>query len=352
MDLKSVSIFIISRHKTMKNKIIMLSALCFFTSLGAQQRETIGTVERLLPEMNQYVALGAKIEILAEGFGWSEGPVWVDRLNAVLFSDVPANKVYQWNEKNGLNVFLDPSGYTGIAPREKKGSLNAMNRDESGSNGLVLDDDGQLILCMHGDRRVAKLNDWEKKGFSTIVDKYQGKFFNSPNDLVYAKNGDLYLTDPPYGLKKGDKDVLKELNFNGVFKLTSSGELSLIIDDLTRPNGIAISTDQKILYVTISDPKDRRIMAYDITPKGVKNARVFFNDDSLAKESQGNFDGLKVHPSGMIFSTGPGGVLLITPEGKHLGTIKTQEKTANCTFDDKYEYLYMTSHMYLTRIKL
>ena len=302
--------------------------------------------------MNQFVAPEAEIEILAEGFGWSEGPVWVDRLDAVLFSDVPANKVYQWDEKNGLSIFLDPSGYTGIVPREKKGNKNAMNRDESGSNGLVLDNNGQLIICMHGDRRVAKLDDWEKKNFSTIVGKYQGKYFNSPNDLVYAKNGDLYFTDPPYGLKNGDKDAFKELDLNGVFKLTSSGEITLIIDDLTRPNGIAISNDQKTLYVAISDPKDRRIMAYDITPNGVENARVFFNDDSLAKESRGNFDGLKIHPSGTIFSTGPGGVLVITPHGKHLGTIKTQEKTANCAFDAKHEYLFMTTHMYLTRIKL
>ena len=309
-------------------------------------------IERLLPEMNEYVAPGAKIEILAEGFGWSEGPVWVDRLNAVLFSDVPDNKIYKWDEKNGLSVFLDPSGYTGIAPRGKKGSLNAVNRDESGSNGLILDENDQLIICMHGDRRVARLDDWEKKGFTTIIGKYQGKYFNSPNDLVFAKNGDLYFTDPPYGLKKGDQDPLKELVFNGVFKLTPSGVLSLIIDDLTRPNGVAISNDQKTLYIAISDPKDRRIMAYDITANGVENARVFFNDDALDKESKGNFDGLKIHPSGAIFSTGPGGVLIITPEGKHLGTIKTQEKTANCAFDTNYEYLYMTTHMYLTRIKL
>ena len=336
----------------MKLKIIPLLAICFVTCLGAQQKRTIGSVERLLTEMDQYVAPGAEIEILAEGFGWSEGPVWVDGLNAVIFSDVPSNKIYKWDEKDGLSVFLDPSGFTGIAPREKKGSLNTENRDESGSNGLVLDDNGDLTICMHGDRRIARLDDWDKNTFSTIIGKYQGKFFNSPNDLVFAKNGDLYFTDPPYGLKKGDQDPLKELDFNGVFKLTPSGSLSLIIEDLTRPNGIAISNDQKTLYVAISDPKDRRIMAYDITPNGVENGRVFFNDDALGKENRGNFDGLKIHPSGTIFTTGPGGVLIITPEGKHLGTIITQEKTANCAFDSKHEYLYMTTHMYLTRIKL
>ncbi|MBT4826122.1 MAG: SMP-30/gluconolactonase/LRE family protein [Flavobacteriaceae bacterium] len=336
----------------MKLKIIPLFAICFVTYLAAQEKRTLGSVERLLPEIDQYVAPGAEIEILAEGFGWSEGPVWVDRLDAVIFSDVPANKAYKWDEKDGLSVFLDPSGYTGIAPRGKKGGLNAENRDESGSNGLVLDANGVLTICMHGDRRVARLDDWDKKSFTTIIGKYQGKYFNSPNDLVFAKNGDLYFTDPPYGLKKGDKDPLKELDFNGVFKLTPSGSLSLIIDNLTRPNGVAISIDQKTLYVAVSDPKDRRIMAYDIQPNGVENGRVFFNDDALRKEDRGNFDGLKIHPSGTIFSTGPGGVLIITPEGKHLGTIRTQEKTANCAFDSKHEYLYMTTHMYLTRIKL
>lgn len=336
----------------MKIKIILISLLCVVSSLNAQKKRTIGTVERLHPEMDRYVSNGAEIEILAEGFGWSEGPVWVDKLNAVLFSDVPANKVYQWDEKRGLRVFLDPSGYTGIAPRDKKGSVNALNRDESGSNGLVLDKNGQLVLCMHGDRRVARLDDWKMKKFSTIIGKYQGKYFNSPNDLVFAKNGDLYFTDPPYGLKKGDNDPLKELEFNGVFKFSASGELSLIIDDLTRPNGVAISNDQKTLYVAISDPKDRRIMAYDINANGVENGRVFFNDDALGKEDKGNFDGLKVHPSGTIFSTGPGGVLVITSDGKHLGTIRTEEKTANCAFDSNYEYLYMTTHMYFTRIKL
>ena len=142
------------------------------------------------------------------------------------------------------------------------------------------------------------------------------------------------------------------MTFNGVFKFSSSGDLSLVIKDLTRPNGVAISNDQKTLYVAISDPKNRRIMAYDITPEGIENGRVFFDDSSLDINARGNFDGLKIHPSGTIFTTGPGGVLIITPEGKHLGTIKTEEKTANCAFDSSYEYLYMTTHMYLTRVKL
>ncbi len=329
----------------MKILTLPLVLLCFAFSLNAQ-KTTIGTVERLKPEMDNFVAPNAKIELLADGFLWSEGPIWVDRLDALLFSDVPQNKIFRWDEKNGLSVFLDPSGYTGIAPGEKNG------RKEPGSNGLTLDKQGRLIICMHGDRRVARLTDWEKTGFETIIGKYNGKHFNSPNDLVYAKNGDLYFTDPPYGLQKGDQDEFKELPFNGVYRLSVSGKLSLIVDNLTRPNGIAISNDQKTLYVAISDPKNPRVMAYDLVLEGAKNARIFFDGNLLAQNNKGSFDGLKVHPSGTIFATGPGGVLVISPQGTHLGTIRTGERIANCGFDSSYQYLYMTSHMYLTRIKL
>ena len=176
--------------------------------------------------------------------------------------------------------------------------------------------------------------------------------FSSPNDLVYAKNGDLYFTDPPYGLKDFNNDGLKELPYNGVYKLSYSGSLSLIIDDLSIPNGIAISNDQKTLYVNVSDREDMKIMAYDITWSGVTNGRVFFDGNELAKKDNGSFDGLKIHPSGTIFSTGPGGVLVIKPDGTHLGTIRTEKSSANCAFDSSFQNLYMTSHMYLTRIKL
>ncbi len=326
----------------MKKTLLNFALVCAVASLSAQQQKTIGSVERLGPEMDLYVPKDAVIEILAEGFGWSEGPLWVNELNALLFSDVPMNKIYRWDEKNGLSVFLEPSGYTGIAPASKKG----------GANGLTLDQNNQLIICMHGDRRIAKSNDWNKPTLTTVVGKYEGKYFNSPNDLVYAKNGDLYFTDPPYGLKGFNDDELKELPFNGVYKLSYSGELSLIIDDITVPNGVAVSNDQKTLYVNVSDRKDPKIMAYDITSSGVTNGRVFFDGSELAKNDGGSFDGLKIHPSGIIFSTGPGGVLVIKPDGTHLGTIRTEKSSANCAFDSKFEYLYMTSHMYLTRIKL
>ena len=242
-----------------------------FTSLEAQKK-TIGSVERLSAEIEQYVPQNAIIEILAEGFDWSEGPVWVEELGAVLFSDVPNNKIYQWDEKKGLQVFRDPSGFTNIVPNSK----------EQGSNGLTLDANNKLIICMHGDRRIARLDDWNKNDFTTIVGEFEGKLFNSPNDLVYSGNGDLYFTDPPYGFKNGDKDSLKQIPFNGVYKLSQTGELSLLVKDLKRPNGIALSNDESILYVTNSHTGNPGIMAYDLKADGVSNGRLFFDGKALS----------------------------------------------------------------------
>ena len=312
-----------------------------FTSLEAQKK-TIGSVERLSAEIEQYIPQNAVIEILAEGFDWSEGPVWVEELGAVLFSDVPNNKIYQWDEKKGLQVFRNPSGFTNIAPNSK----------EQGSNGLTLDANNKLIICMHGDRRIARLDDWNKNDFTTVVGEFEGKLFNSPNDLVYARNGDLYFTDPPYGFKNGDKDSLKQIPFNGVYKLSQAGELSLLVKDLERPNGIALSNDESILYVTNSHAGNPGIMAYDLKADGVSNGRLFFDGKALSKKDKGSFDGLKIHPSGTIFTTGPGGVLVINDKGTHLGTIRTEVRSANCAFGPDFKTLYMTSDNYLTRIKL
>ena len=323
-------------------KLVLAVVVGFsFTSLEAQKK-TIGSVERLSAEIEQYIPQNAVIEILAEGFDWSEGPVWVEELGAVLFSDVPNNTIYQWDEKKGLQVFRNPSGFTNIVPNSK----------EQGSNGLTLDANNKLIICMHGDRRIARLDDWNKNDFTTVVGEFEGKLFNSPNDLVYARNGDLYFTDPPYGFKNGDKDSLKQIPFNGVYKLSQAGKLSLLVKDLERPNGIALSNDESILYVTNSHAGNPGIMAYDLKADGVSNGRLFFDGKALSKKDKGSFDGLKIHPSGTIFTTGPGGVLVINDKGTHLGTIRTEVRSANCAFSPDFKTLYMTSDNYLTRIKL
>jgi len=322
----------------------MLLKLLFLLLLSLQnnQEKYIGSVERLSPEINKLINSDAKIEILAKGFEWSEGPIWSKKLNSLLFSDVPNNVIYKWNEKNGLNVFAKPIGYSGKVPNNKK----------AGTNGLTIDSDGNLIVCMHGDRMIAKVENLNIENVSSIIESYNKKLFNSPNDLVYDSKGNLFFTDPPYGLLEGDNDKLKEIPFNGVYKLSHDGNLDLLIKNLTRPNGISISNDEKTLYVANSDNNNPIIMKYELSEDGVKNPRIFFDGKKLAKKDEGLFDGLKVHPSGNVFATGPGGVLIIKENGDHIGTIRTEVRTANCAFDDKFEYLYMTSDMYLTRIKV
>ena len=333
-------------------KAYLFLLLNFFTAAIFAQ-ETKGPVEFIVPEMGAFFNPDAKIEVLASGFEWSEGPLWVPALNGLLFSDVPENKVFLWSPQDGLKTFLDPSGFTGYAKPNTQNSPNATQLKEPGSNGLALDPEGTLVLCQHGDRRVAKLNGWAtaQPQYETLVDRFENKRFNSPNDLVFAKNGDLYFTDPPYGLNKQDEDERKELPHNGVYKVAADGRLSLVTTALSRPNGIALSLDEKTLYIGNSDPAHSIIMAVDlsVTPA---TTRVFFDGNALSKKRRGLFDGLKVHSSGVIFATGPGGVLVIDAQGNHLGSIRTNSATANCGFDPQEEYLYMTSDAYLTRIKL
>ena len=308
------------------------------------QKTKIGSLEFLDPRMEDLIDKNAKIELLAEGFDWAEGPVWVDRLNGVLFSDVPNNKVYMWNEKKGLSIFLEPSGMTNYSPTNKT----------DGSNGLALDKNGNLILCQHGDRTVSRLKKWnfKKPSFDIIVEKYEGKRLNSPNDLVFDKSGSIYFTDPPYGLKIQDDDPLKELNFNGIYRWSESKGIELLSKSIKRPNGIILSEDEKTVYVGNSDKDNNVIIAFDNNKNGLVNERVFFDGNKLSKNRVGLFDGLKLHSSGIIFTTGPGGVLLLDSKGKHLGTIMPGKATANCAFDSDESYLYLTSDNVLARIKL
>lgn len=328
------------------------SAFCFTIVLlaaaaSAADREypSLGKIERLDPALDGLIAPEAKIERLADGFEWAEGPVWVREGGKahLLFSDVIKNTVHKWDPASGTATpFLNPSGYTGTNPRG----------GEPGSNGLTLDPQGRLTLCQHGDRRVARLND-DNKTFTTLADRYQGKRFNSPNDLCFNKAGDLYFTDPPYGLEGKNDDPKKELPFNGIYLLRKGGELVLLTKDLTFPNGVALSPDEKKLYVAQSDPNKPVVWAFDVKGDGtIDNGRVLFDAKSLVEGRKGLPDGLKVDVQGNIFTTGPGGVLVLTPEGKHLGTINTGEATANCAWGgaDGSE-LYITADMYLCRVK-
>ncbi len=317
--------------------------LCVVATAGAGDDEirTIGSVERLDPRIDHLVPKDALIEVLADGFRWSEGPVWDGANGRVLFSDIPNNAVHSWSEAKGLGTFLQPSGYTAATPFEGR---------EPGSNGLAFDAQGRLILCQHGDRRVARL---EGVGFVTIVDRFGGKRFNSPNDLVYAPDGALYFTDPPYGLPKTFDDPGRELEWCGVYRLAPDGRVSLLIKDLKAPNGIGLSPDGKTLYVNQSHPEEAVLMAYDVLPNGrVDGGRILFDMTPLRESGPGLPDGLKIDRDGHIFATGPGGVLVLTPGGAHLGTIRTGVPTANCGFGDDGSTLYITANDMLCRIRL
>ena len=288
----------------------------------------------------------ATLEILAEGFEWTEGPLWLESENKLIFSDIPNNSIFEWSKKGGKKLYLKPAGYTGFIERE----------GEPGSNGLLLSPEGELVLCQHGDRRMAKMNaalSDPKAEFNTIADKYEGKRFNSPNDAVYHKNGDLYFTDPPYGLEKNINDPSKEIPYQGVYRVDKNGKVTLLTKELSRPNGIAFSPDFKKLYVANSDPKKAIWMVYDVDKNGLlHNGKVFYDVTELVGKFKGLPDGLKVHKNGWIFATGPGGVLVFSPEGNHLGTIMTGEATANCAFNADYSMLYITADNYLLRMKL
>lgn len=291
-----------------------------------------GSIERLDPAVDELLAKDVQIEVLASGFKWSEGPTWFD--SSVVFSDVPNNVAYQWKEgAKEASVFLKPSGSS-----DGKGQ---------GSNGLAHDAQGHLLLCQHGDRCVARL---EKDGkFTRLADKFEGKRFNSPNDLVVHSRGTIFFTDPPYGLSGGMTSKDKELDFSGVFRLDSDGKVTALIKTLFFPNGIALSPDEKTLYVAVSEKLNPHIMAYNID--GTNGRKVFDATPLMSAKRPGSCDGMKVDQKGNLWCTGPGGVLILSKEGRHLGSIITGQPTGNCTFGDDGSTLYITANMFLVRVK-
>ncbi len=307
---------------------------------------TLGSFERTDPAFNDLVSQDAQIEKIGEGYKWSEGPVWVEQHKMLLFSDVPDNVVYKWTEQNGVEKYLTPSGYTGTGEYSR----------EPGSNGLTISPDGKLILCQHGDRKVVAMDaplDNPQPKFITLSDNWNGKKLSSPNDVVARSNGDLFFTDPPYGLPKQAEDPTKEITHNGVYKI-SGGKTTLIVDSLTRPNGIAFLKGEKTLLVANSDPEKAIWYAFDLNEKDEpSNARIFFDATSYSKKGdRGLPDGFRVDSNGNVFATGPGGVWVFDGDGKVLGRIRINEPTANCAFSDDEKTLFVTANMNLLRIRL
>jgi gluconolactonase len=316
--------------------VLSLSA----AAVPAEPPATLGTIERLDPACDQLLPLDAKIEILARGFTWSEGPVWVPDGGYLLFSDIPRNSVFKWKAGEGISLFLCPSGYTG---RTYYGR-------EPGCNGLLLDPQGQLISCEHGDRRVSVLT--KNGGKRTLVDNYQGRRLNSPNDGVFKSNGDLYFTDPPYGLPAGWDDPRRELDFCGVYRLNKDGQLTLLTKEMTRPNGIGFSPDEKTLYVAQSDPAAAIWKAFPVQDDGtLGTGRVLYDATEWVGKRPGLPDGMAVDTAGHLWATGPGGVLVLTPAGKLLGRLNTGQATANCAFGEDGRTLFITADAYLCRVR-
>ncbi len=323
-----------------QSRLMVVAALLAAGAAAAADRKTIGRIERKDARLDGLVPKDAVVEVLAEGFRWSEGPAWDKAARRVLFSDVPNNVVHAWGEKDGLSAFLKPSGYTG--PEGGGGR-------EPGANGLAFDAKGRLVLCQQGDRCISRL---EGGKFVRLVERFEGKRFNSPNDLVIAADGSIYFTDPPYGLTKTFDDPGREIGWNGVYRLSPEGRVSVLIKDLRAPNGIGLSPDERTLYVGHSDPNRPVLMAYDLAKDGtVSNGRVFFDTTPLKPNGPGGPDGLKVDRAGNVFSAGPGGIIVLSAKGEYLGTVVTGVPTANCAFGDDGSTLYMTANDKLCRVR-
>lgn len=303
-------------------------------------------IEIIDPEALTIIDSSKKIEVIGEGFKWTEGPLYISDGDYFIFSDIPPNKIYKWKEGQGVSIYLDTSGNTG--PIRTTG--------EPGSNGLLLHPDGHLVLCQHGDRRVAKMTaplNNPAPEFVTLADNYKGKRLNSPNDAVFHPNGDLYFTDPPYGLDKGIEDSVKELDFQGVYRLKPNGQLDLVTKELKYPNGIALSPDSKYLYVASSDGANYIWMQYELDSTGLpKNQRVFFEAHSYEGKNLGAPDGLKITKAGYIFASGPEGIWLLNPAGKPIARLYTGQLTSNCALTPDEGVLFMTCDDYIMRLKL
>ena len=310
--------------------------------------ETTGSIEVMDPALGEVIDEDADIQVLADSFSWSEGPLWIGGEDGfVVFTDVPQNKAWKWSEEGGKELYLSPSGYTG---EDREGSME-------GANGLTLDLEGNLILCQHGDRRVARMMAdpfTPEPTYETITDHVDGMRYNSPNDLTYSSDGTLFFTDPPYGLQFGQWDTInREIPFEGVYSMKPYGEIRIVDQTLTRPNGIALSPDESRLYVANSDPNMALWKVYDKAEDGsYTNGRMFYDATSeVGEELPGLPDGLRVLSTGEIIASGPGGIWIISEAGKPLGRILTGVPTANCEIGAD-GHLYITANHRLLRVKL
>lgn len=343
--MKTLIPLIMSKPDNQWIRLLLIFPL-LLAACSSDQSPTAGSIERLAPGLDSIIGPEARVEIIARGFNWSEGPLWVESEEMLLFSDVPENIVYKWTEKDGLAPYLTPSGYTGTQARG----------GETGSNGLVLTRDGKLLLCQHGDRGLAVMDaplGSPAPEFIAVADNYDGKKFNSPNDAVQRSNGDVFFTDPPYGMEKGADDPAREIPFHGVYKVDGQGRVSLLTDSITRPNGIALTPDEKSLIVANSDPEKAIWYTFDLDERdSLVNPGILMDVSGETTNAPGLPDGLKIGPEGTIFASGPGGIWIFGKDRELLGKIKVDGVASNCALDSRRETLYITADSLLLRVKL
>lgn len=320
-------------------------ALCC-TQVYAQTQKPLISVQSMDPAFDKLVSKDAKAEILADGFMWAEGPVWVEKHKMLLFSDVRKNIIYKWTQEKGKEEYLNPSGYTGTIPRG----------GELGSNGLGLSNDGKLVICQDGNRQVVIMDaplDKPEPKFKALATNYNGLKFDSPNDLAFMSNGDIYFTDPPYGLEKNVADPLKEAKYQGVYRISKNGKVTLLTTEISRPNGIGLFPGEKQLLIANSDPANPVWYIYDLDKDGLlTNKRVFFEAKMKEKGFFGSPDGLKIDKQGNVFASGPQGIWVLDKTGKLLGKIIVDDLASNCSFSADQKTLYVTNNHRVIKIAL
>ena len=319
----------------MKSFVAVLLIIIFASCTSSQLGNKIGALESFDSSLNKIVSPGAKAEVIAEGFSWSEGPLWIEGSQTLLFSDVPENKIYKWTAAKGKELYLKPSGYTG--EKSRGGS--------KGSNGLLLNSANELVICQHGNRQIAKMKspvDHPTADFLTIAAMYKGKKINSPNDAVFNSEGELFFTDPSYGLLKMNDDPDKEIPFNGVYKVKTNGDVVLLIDSISMPNGIALFPGEKKLLVSSTDGAKPNWYVYDINGDSLSNGKLFYSGAGV-KNSKNDPDGLKIDHNGNVFATGPGGIWIFNSTGNLLGKLLLPDAVSNCALSTDEKTLFITS---------
>lgn len=328
-------------------KAIFGSLLLFAIAATAQDmKKTVGYFERYDSSINSLVSGNAAAEIIAEGFSWSEGPLWVEQYKMLLFSDVPKNAVYKWTKNEGTQLYLQPSGFSGTSSKSR----------ETGSNGLALDQKGNLLLCQHGNRQMARMNaplNNPKADFISLATRYQGNRFSSPNDCAVNNKNEIYFTDPPYGLpSQSDRDPLKEIPFNGVYKIKKDGAVMLLVDSISKPNGIAFFPGNKKILISSSDPQKPNWYIYDVIGDSLKNGKIFYSAAGYDRKLKGLPDGLKIDRKGNVFATGPGGLFIFNKTGKLLGKLILNEPSSNCALSADEKTVYITNNMRVLKFSL